>query len=301
MLINPEVRIEVTNKCNGKCLVCPREKMTRKMATMDMGLFRRNLLQSAILGATDVGLFGFGEPLLDPKLHEKIKLCTTLGLKSFITTNATLLPLWKVDELLEAGLDRIRFSIHGISDSYEKVQPGFKWKTTLRNIFDFAKINKLKYNHSCEMDVTAIPMHGESIEHIKNLWKDMDGLEIWQPHNWTNGKRYRNTSSERSRTCGRPFSGPIQINADGKMMVCCFDYDAKLTIGDTTKQDIKDILSGEKINKIRKAHKTGNLTGLICQKCDQLNIGDKPLLYSSRDESCEIGKTSSIKFKLEET
>jgi radical SAM protein with 4Fe4S-binding SPASM domain len=102
------------------------------------------------------------------------------------------------------------------------------------------------------------------------------------------------------KTCGRPFNGHIQINADGKMMVCCFDFDGKLTVGDTYKDSIADILKGDKFNEIREKHKTGDHTGTVCEKCDQLNENDHPLIYSSRDPDREIGKTSSTKFKLKE-
>ena len=33
-LANPEVRIENTNACNARCVICPREKMTRPVVTM---------------------------------------------------------------------------------------------------------------------------------------------------------------------------------------------------------------------------------------------------------------------------
>jgi hypothetical protein len=44
----------------------------------------------------------------------------------------------------------------------------------------------------------------------------------------------------------------------------------------------------------------GDMTGLICEKCDQLNIEDEsPLLYSSRDATRTVGKTSSTKYQME--
>ena len=62
---------------------------------------------------------------------------------------------------------------------------------------------------------------------------------------------------------------------------------------------IKEILKGDKYARLRHAHEDGNMTGLPCEQCDQLNIGDNPLLYSNRDERRTIGSTSSIKFNLE--
>jgi hypothetical protein len=144
-------------------------------------------------------------------------------------------------------------------------------------------------------------MHDESVDEIKNFWEPMvDWLEIWKPHNWTDGRKYRNVVKKKT-TCGRPINGPVQIQSDGKMIVCCFDYNGVLEVGDTNLYSIAYILKGEKFNAIRKAHKKGELEGLICESCDQLNeYKESPLLYSSRDSSRDVGCTSSIKFKLKE-
>ena len=143
-------------------------------------------------------------------------------------------------------------------------------------------------------------MFNDNTETIKDFWKTwVDHLEIWKPHNWVTGKKYREVKP-RKKTCGRPFRGPVQIQADGKMIVCCFDINGKLEVGDTHKNSIQEILRGDRFREIRKAHMEGNLTGLICEKCDQLNEERvSPLLFSTRDEFCLTGKTSSTKFKIE--
>ena len=154
---------------------------------------------------------------------------------------------------------------------------------------------------SCKASVSVIPMHGESVEQIRNFWEPMvDWLEIWKPHNWTTGRDYRKVIN-RKKSCGRPFNGPVQIQSDGRMIVCCFDYNGVLEVGNTNVHSIAHILKSDKFNRIRKKHKKGDLTGLICEHCDQLNeYEESPLLYSSRDHSREVGYTSSIKFKLKE-
>jgi hypothetical protein len=83
------------------------------------------------------------------------------------------------------------------------------------------------------------------------------------------------------------------------MMVCCFDFDSQLTIGDTYKDSIKDILLGTPMQIIQAAHSDGDLGGLICSGCDQLNEEEEsPLLYSNRDKELRVGRTSVTKFKL---
>jgi MoaA/NifB/PqqE/SkfB family radical SAM enzyme len=255
--------------------------------------------QAKTLGVKTVSPFGFGEPILDSDIIAKIVYCTEQGMKTFITTNASLLNLDIGTGLLKAGLSHIRFSVHGLFENYEKVHRGLKFNEVIRNIFNFIKINKVKFNSACKVDVSVIPMHGETIDEIVAFWGDkVDGIEVWQPHNFGGGREYRKVE-RRLKTCGRPFSGsPIQIQADGTMIVCCFDSNGELTVGDTYKESIEDILNGDRFNEIRRKHTEGNLTGLICDRCDQLNFGDNPLLYSTIDNERKINCTSSTKSAL---
>ena len=264
---------------------------------MDNEHFMNVVDQAENMGATDISLFGYGEPLMDRQLWLKLTYCVEF--RTNITTNASLLSKRMSQGLLSSGLKQIRFSAHGIGANYERVHTRLRWNELVSNIDGFVKLNNDKYGHQCTTEVSVIPMHGESVQQIRDFWESIvDYLEIWRPHNWTDGKDFRPTARKK-QTCGRPFKGPVQINADGKMMVCCFDYDAKLTVGDTHENSIEEILKGDRFNEIREAHRTGNLDGLICQVCDQLNEeSESPLLYSNRDESCTIGKTSSTKFNL---
>lgn len=298
-LTNPEVRIENSSVCNAHCVICPREKMTRPKVVMPNDHFYKLVDQADKLGAKIISVFGYGEPLIDRLIHDKISYCSDLGLETHVSTNALLLSDVIAVRLLDAGLSHIRFSVHGISSDHYKAIHGLNFSTVLSHIYRFIELNDSKYNHSCKTLVSVIPMHEEDIEDIRNFWNgNVDFLEIWKPHNWINGRRFRPLARKKT-TCGRPFRGPVQINADGKMMVCCFDFDAKLTVGDTYKNSIEEILKGGEFERIRQAHSDGDLDGLICETCDQLNEGDSPLLYSNRDELKRVGCTSTIKFNLE--
>jgi hypothetical protein len=277
--------------------MCPRAFLTRPKVDMGFEHFKDLCAQSKHLGAETISLFGFGEPLLDKTISEKVALVNMLEMEPIITTNASLLTERMAHRLLDAGLRQIRFSVHGLGETYNKTHIGLSWKKTIRNIMNFIAMNA----GECTTHVSVIPLHGETVEEIKNFWQYMvDYLEIWRPHNWSYAKSYRKVNRRKS-TCGRPSSGPVQINADGKMMVCCFDFNAEMTIGDTYENTIEEILKGDIINSIINKHALGDLSGLPCENCDQLNEyieEDYPLLYSNRDEKRDINVTSSTKFKL---
>jgi len=165
-LINTEVRIETTNRCNAACVICPREKMTRKKTTMGMGHFKSLVDQCKDLGAETISVFGYGEPLTDKTLVEKVAYCSEKGLKTFITTNASLLNTIPAYGLLKAGLSHIRFSVHGTFDNYEKVHRGLVFTDVLRNIGNFIQANKTRFDHSCRVDVSVIPMTSDTATQI---------------------------------------------------------------------------------------------------------------------------------------
>jgi len=293
-LINKELRCETTNFCNAKCLMCPRDEMTRPKVTMGYDHFTDLVTQAYEMGAELISPFGFGEPLMDPTIIEKVEFCSRMGLKTFITTNASLLTLDIGRALLDAKLTHIRFSAHGIYDNYEKVHWGLKFDKFMRNVFNFIKVRR---DFPCKVDVTVMPMNGEGIEEILNFWQGkIDDIEVWRPHGWGGAKQYRD-GKRKLKTCGRPQVGPIQIQADGKVIPCCFLTNGEIILGDTYIDSIEDILKGEKYRELRRKHESGDLRGIICKSCDQLMIQEtSPLLYSTINN--EINRTSSTKFNL---
>lgn len=266
---------------------------------MPMGHFENLVNQVAEMGAELISVFGYGEPLLDRTIVEKVAYCSHKGLKTFITTNGSLLSTDIAAKLLDAGLSKMRFSAHGIYDNYERVHRGLDYNRVLRNISNFIAMNKVRYDKRCDVSISVIPMNGETVDEIIKAWDGID-IEIWKPHGWGGKRNFRKGWKRKLKTCGRVHSGPIQIQADGNMIPCCFLTDAEIVLGNIHDNTIEEILKGEKYEVLRKKHKTGNLGGLPCENCDQLFIlDDSPLLYSTIDPTCEINKTSSAKFRIE--
>jgi radical SAM protein with 4Fe4S-binding SPASM domain len=297
-LINPEIRIETTNACQGRCIICPREQMTRPVTTMCWGHFVSIIDQADRIGAKAVSLFGFGEPLLDRGLVEKLQFVTKMGLESHITTNGMALTMNKSRKLLRAGLKNLRFSVHAISPyDYQKVHRRIDWLSVFRNLGNFLMLNE-KEGHPCKVHLSVIPMNGESVKVVRATWEQyVDYLEIWKPHNW-GGKRDFRASIPKKATCGRPFRGPVQVQADGTVIPCCFLTNSEIVLGNTHDKTLKEILEDEPYERLREAHRTGNLKGFPCETCDQLNDQEDVLLYSSRDPERKTGVTSSCKLPV---
>jgi len=241
---------------------------------MPNGHFDYLVDQAKDLGATTISIFGYGEPLLDKGIVHKVAYCTDKGLQTFITTNGSLLNTEMATKLLGAGLSHLRLSAHGLYNTYDKVHKKLKFEVVIRNMQNFLAKNTVRFRNQCRVAVSVIPMHGESLGYIKEFWEDaVDELEVWKPHNWAGGRKYREPTTERKQTCGRHKKGPVQIQADGKVIPCCFLTDAEIVLGDTYKNTIEEILRGVDYWKFRQCHEIGFLNALPCHTCDQLNIG----------------------------
>ena len=84
---------------------------------------------------------------------------------------------------------------------------------------------------------------------------------------------YRGVQADKLASCGRLFAGPLQVQVDGTVNMCCFDFDGRLTLGDLKKQTLQEIFSSPLFIKIFKCHSSGDFIGsdLICEQCDQRN------------------------------
>ena len=299
-LANPEVRIETTNYCNASCSMCAHDKMTRPKGTMKVDFFDDLVKQAKDLGATTISPFGFGEPLIDQRLVEKIEICRDLELETFVTTNGTFCSWQKIFDLFTAGLTHIRFSVHGIeADNYEIVQKGLDFDNVMTNVFSTIQLRNSFFPER-KVSLSVISQNDETVEQIRALWEltGIDWLEIWRPHNWATKKQFRAKTNNR-RKCFRPVKGPLQIQWDGKVIPCCFITDAEIVLGNAYEQTLEEILKGKAYSEFKERHEIGDLEGLPCNDCDQRNEEqENPLLYSSRDKERKLNCTSSTKFLL---
>ncbi len=290
--INNDMRFEVTTKCNYNCIICPREKITRKMETMSLGLFKEIFDKiTSESGQYDTLTFpGMGEPLLDETLKDKIVYAKgkNIKLSVLLLSNGFLLTPEKFRELEDSGLTSVRVSLYGNDPvSYTRVH-----RTKNHNSFNIVKQNLLEI---CRIKKTAKLLLTFNVvdgfnDSVTNdwieFWKEkVDLVEVWRPHNWVDGREYRKTQAKKLNTCGRPLKGPLQIQVDGTINMCCFDFDGKLTLGDLKKQSLKEIFNSALFNKIKECHRIGDFrrNGLICGNCDQRNLDKSDvMLYNSK-------------------
>lgn len=108
------VKIEVTSRCDFKCFFCEHTFRDDEHADIDQELLYRMLREMAEAGVREVGLFWIGESMLVKALPKYVAYAKSLGFGNvYLTTNGRLATPKRIDALLKAGLDSIKFSVSG--------------------------------------------------------------------------------------------------------------------------------------------------------------------------------------------
>ena len=115
-----------------------------------------------------------------------------------------------------------------------------------------------------------------------NIWEPrLSEVCVWQPHNYIDGRKYRDIKNKEQKTCGRPLEGPLNIAVNGKAHVCCFDYNKHLIVGDAKNMTINEIMNSKELKHIQEKHKKNDFSGLACEGCDQTVHDENVLIYKT--------------------
>lgn len=290
-LRHPEVRYEVTDHCNAECIMCPREvhKLGRPHGIMDFEQYRQSVDEVVPLGCKQIVLTGFGEPLVDKGLEQKISYAKSKGLRTYIISNASLLTRSRAKRIIEAGLDELRISYYGMqAETYEKVMVGLKFDVTMKNLLGFLELRDQLGSRRPRLDINwlVLPENEGDTESFQEFWEARaDAIEIWKPHNFGDGRNYRQRYDDvaMKNTCGRPENGPLQIQWNGEVIPCCYDYNNAIVLGNAFEQPVLEILNGEKYRLLRLAHREKHFSLFpYCNQCDQLLPHTDALIYTNR-------------------
>lgn len=288
-LLHPEVRYEVTDHCNASCIMCPRDKHEhgREHGIMDQAKYEKSIDEVASLGAKKIVLTGFGEPLLDRKLELKIAYATRKGLSTYFITNGSALTPVRSRRLIEAGLSEMRVSFYGMRpETYNAVMQGLDFEKTKAKVLEFLRLRDEMHGKTrVQISYLEMDQNRDDSGLFREFWEPKtDAIEIWKPHNFGDGRDYRERMDDSHKTsCGRPENGPLQIQWNGEVIPCCYDYNNQIILGNAFETPVLEILNAPKYRLLRYSHRMKKF-GLFpyCNQCDQLLPRADALVYTNR-------------------
>lgn len=156
--------VEVTSRCNMSCAMCVKQTSGGADPEGDLSIPLFRALAPAFPGLDAFILNGVGEPLLHPQLEEMIRAARermpTEGWVGF-QSNGLLLTDARAVSLASAGLDRICFSIDGVSpETFRKIREGGEIEGVERALAAMAAAKKRCGRPDLQVGVEFVVMRG---------------------------------------------------------------------------------------------------------------------------------------------
>ena len=256
--------IEPTNTCNLRCTFCfVTEGMTREGGFMDLDLFKKIIDDCPDL--EHLCMHNWGEPLLHKDIFKMIEYAKNKGVNYVVmNTNGTLLTDKMIDQIVDSKLDIIRFSIDGSAETFKRVR-GVELKKIEQNI---NKLKNVKETRRPELKMGVVftieeDTEGDVEDYITHWEQIVDHVRL-QP---------KLITSPRTEVCPEPFGkdyGKLVVLWDGRVIPCCVDYNANLTVGSVQNDTIQNLWKNEKMDLLRKQHLNGQFpdTCANCNECE---------------------------------
>jgi radical SAM protein with 4Fe4S-binding SPASM domain len=304
--------IETTNACNMRCEMCPRTTMmTRRIETLKMDTFERIASQIRPYSPEEwdawqdfaeqkyevdrngmsenhfflhiipkvLVLHGYGDPLLDPDMAERIKLLSEKGIPSYFSCNPANIDIDKNIEFFENGLGYIKYSIESVDDFLHKKIRGnaSNFTRSYRQIMKLIE-EKEKRNLKTVFVITMLDLKRDDqqadFEKLRSAFKGVDTYIYLksQDQQWYQNKNIGTKSIHWTEFCQFPWSS-MTIKSDGMAVECVEDFNNEIILGNTAEESLEEIWNGEPYRKFREMH-FEQTPGIKCtEQCDMKLIG----------------------------
>ena len=236
--------VENTNLCNLDCNFCPNQRMKREKGIMNMTLFKNIIAECKKENIEHVYIFGIGEPLLDPQYYEKVRWARDEGIKDIhCVTNGILLRRLPWVDYLGISVDATLGTKYEpvVLENMERIWEERKW----RDVFIEARFkeygNYEKYRKVCNKIGVYINVTNWGTA-IKS--RVPEGIQFPCSDLWSS----------------------MYITWDGRVALCCKDYECQEPIGWLKNNSLMEIWNGYSLRWFREMHLRDKYMS-ICKGC----------------------------------
>ena len=284
--------------CNFKCSYCIHslpEKERRHVSNnhiMDIEVYKKCIddLKKFPRKLKVLHFAGLGEPLAHPNIVEMIDYAVKSKIANVvdIVTNGALLNEKFSDQLIDAGLHKIRISLQGLDAEMYKEMSNIKidFEQLYRQLTYFYQHKKKCSVYIKIMDISLKDKSEQefikkfsniadnlAVEHLCPFVEDIDYSSSFEQEKFIytmNGNVVPNAI-----VCPQPFYS-LQINPDGDCIPCC-TIEKPISIGNCMQENLLDIWQGEKLQSFRKLQLRKEKSFIkACKTCTQYKYGMFP-------------------------
>ena len=268
-----EYIVETTAKCNLYCPMCPRESHLQPKADMADVIFER-LVREAGRTAEHMMLIGLGEPLLDPKIFDRIEYCARHNISTLLSTNGTLLDEDAAGRMLDSPLEHVTLSFDGATkESFEFYRKGARFDRVRDNFVRFARM-KAQRGSKMQIVVQMVRMDGNAGEvgEFTRFWSAVPGVDqVRIKEDETNLMRPAagHAPGDWKYPCHYLWRGPMYVKQDGNVYPCCQSYMLDgAPVGNLASDSLTEIWNSSEIRRMRQLHAAGRADEIgICSRC----------------------------------
>jgi MoaA/NifB/PqqE/SkfB family radical SAM enzyme len=260
--------IESTNACNLRCIMCGRNFMTEKIGYMDWELFKKIIDEGARYRLPSIKLNYRGEPLLHTGLAQMVAYAKRSGvLEVQFNTNGLTLDAAKIENLLDAGVDRMIFSFDGATrETYEKIRRGSSYDKVVNNIkaLVMARNRRGLRKPSVRVQMVKMRENEREVEAFIKMWLPVANRVAMSTRREPTGKE----GEAKHFACPQIWQR-MMIAWDGEVRMCCGDWLGEIVLGNARESTIYDLWHGEKVSEVRKLHAEGRFNEIpVCSRCE---------------------------------
>jgi radical SAM protein with 4Fe4S-binding SPASM domain len=297
------MNIELTSYCNLRCPICPTgaRELNRRPEAMEVELFERLMAEAGPYLLT-MSLWGWGEPLLHPRLADILRIARRYPVATLVSTNGQKLNDDRIIDTLIAHPPTVLIvAIDGLTDeTNSRFRTGARLEPALSGVRRLAELKRQNNLKLPVLHMRYIPMkHNEHEVPLLSDFARQAGFDLAtirtlsiidaseQPHREmipdTAGLRaYAYADGRRVRRgdfiCMEPFWFPA-IYADGTVVGCDQDYNAQQPMGLLSESaSFADIWSSRQAAGVRRLIRDTPQELSFCANCPFV---DRPISHCS--------------------
>ena len=261
------IEIETTIVCNAHCWFCPQNNTLREPSYMEEWVWRKIIDESRGMGIT-YRPFLLNEPFMDrrmPAISRYIKEDPTARLE--FNTNGETLIAKVADQMIELGVDVMRFSVDGLRRETFDESRGISYDKVYRNVEYFLRAAQAS-GKPIETEIRMIRLPGTEQEQIefKDYWEQRGPTRVV----FTDLYRYPwEGQTEAVNLPCLKIADELFFYVNGEATLCCWDAKGRSMVGDVKTQRVLDIWNGEVMRKYRELLDAGKRDQIeLCSRCD---------------------------------
>lgn len=277
------IYLEIGNVCNLQCSFCP--EVDRAKTRLDKESFS-NLLAQVKPHAEFVCFHVMGEPLAHPEFPLFVSIAAELGVPVEITTNGTLLTEANVESLLNPILRQVNFSLQSYFDNFPKANP----EAYLAKIFSFCQralverpelyLNFRLWNLApgeVRDELNELLLLRIEKEFSVQINRNVDARLIKSKKllgrlylHYDTRFRWPDPADPVLREQGTCWGtrAHIAVHADGTVVPCCLDKEARIPLGNLKNQTLNEVLASPRYLAMKRGFENGKLVEDLCRRCD---------------------------------